>query len=176
MEEVRIYHSVWLMLLIGFTSLVLAVLSIIELLNHRVSGWIGLLFGLGGLTWLYRLMKERLAGHPFITITDESIIYSGCEIRFADVESFKLLTTYQGYFIANYIGIRYKKDVERQKMENANLVRRLVLKYRLAVSGMHTAIYVTGASIKAQKLCDLLNDRLSPSTRLKSRRASKTKE
>ena len=128
--------------------------------NHVIA-WIGIIFfGLGGLALLYWLLKERLTGQPFLTITDEGVVYSGgwkrYEIRFADVNSFVLLGGKQN----KIIGVHYKKGVERQKMEDASLIGRLARKFNLAVSGTQESISVSGVSIKAQELCDLLNDRL----------------
>ena len=111
-------------------------------------------------TLLYWLLKERLTGQPFLTITDEGVIYSGgwkqYEIRFADVNSFSLLGGRQN----KIIGIHFKDGVERQKMEDANIIGRLARRFNLAVSGTQESISLSGVSMKAQELCDLLNDRL----------------
>ena len=110
MEEIKIYHSVWRMLLISISCLAFAAIAVMMLhspqTNHMIA-WIGVVFfGLGGLSLLYWLLKERLTGQPFLTITDEGVIYSGgwkrYEIRFADVNSFSLLGGRQN----KIIGIR----------------------------------------------------------------------
>ena len=58
------------------------------------------------------------------------------------------------------IGIRFKKGVERQKMEDANIFGRLARKFNLAVSGTQESISLSGVPMKAQELCDILNERL----------------
>ena len=164
MEEIKIYHSVWRMLLISISCLAFAAIAVMMLhspqTNHMIA-WIGVVFfGLGGLSLLYWLLKERLTGQPFLTITDEGVIYSGgwkqYEIRFADVNSFSLLGGRQN----KIIGIHFKDGVERQKMEDANIIGRLARRFNLAVSGTQESISLSGVSMKAQELCDLLNDRL----------------
>jgi hypothetical protein len=169
MEEIKIYHSLWRMLLMGIGGLAFAVMIISILHSPRagnvIIGYIGIVFfGLGGLALIYWALKERLTGRPFLTITDEGIVCNGgwkqYEIRFADVNSFVLLGGRQN----KIIGIHYKKGVEHQKMENANLIGRLARKFNLAVSGTQESISVSGVSIKAQELCDLLNDRLKQLT------------
>ena len=157
------------MLLMGIGGLAFAVMIISILHSPRagnvIIGYIGIVFfGLGGLALIYWALKERLTGRPFLTITDEGIVCNGgwkqYEIRFADVNSFVLLGGRQN----KIIGIHYKKGVEHQKMEDANLIGRLARKFNLAVSGTQESISVSGVSIKAQELCDLLNDRLKQLT------------
>ena len=126
-----------------------------------IIGYIDIVFfGLGGLALIYWALKERLTGRPFLTITDEGIIYSGgwkqYEIHFADVNSFVL----QGGRQKKFIGIRFKEGVERQKMEDASLVGRLARKFNMAVSGTQESISLSGVPMKAQELCDILNERL----------------
>ena len=105
-------------------------------------------------------LKERLTGRPFLTITDEGIIYSGgwkqYDIRFADVNSFAMLGGRQN----KIIGIHYKMRVERQKMEDASFIGRLARKFNLTVSGTQESISLSGVPMKAHELCDLLNERL----------------
>ena len=165
MEEIRIYHSIWRMLLMGLVGLVFAALCVAILRSPRpgneILGWISIVFfGLGGLALLYWALKEKLTGQPFLTITDESIVYSGgwkqYVIHFADVDSFVLLGGRQN----KIIGIHYKMRVERQKMEDASFIGRLVRKFNKAVSGTQESISLTGVPMKAQELCDLLNERL----------------
>ncbi|MBO7378175.1 MAG: hypothetical protein J6U31_00265 [Bacteroidales bacterium] len=164
MEEIKIYHSVWRMLLMSIGCLAFAVNGCMLLQSPRTNHvivWIGIIFfGLGGIVLLYWLIKERLTGQPFLTITDDCIICNGgwkkYVIRFADVESFVLLSGRQN----NIIGIHYKKGVERQKMEEASFIGRLARKFNLEVSGTQESISVSGVSIKAQDLCNILNKRL----------------
>ncbi len=168
MEEIRIYHSFWRMLLMGIGCLLFATLCLLLLYkpsaNNPVNpliGWIGVVFfGFGGIALLYWLLKERLTGQAFLTITDSGIVYSGgwkqYEIRFADVKSFVLLGGRQ----SKLIGIHYKPGVECQKMEDASFIGRLARQFNLAVSSTQESISVTGVPITARELCDLLNERL----------------
>lgn len=165
MEGIRIYHSLWRMLFMGIGGLAFAVMIILILRSPRpgnvIIGYIGIVFfGLGGLALIYWTLKERLTGRPFLTITDEGIICNGgwkqYEIRFADVNSFVLLGGRQ----SKIIGIRFKKGVERQKMEDANIISRLARKFNLAVSGTQESISLSCVPMKAQELCDILNERL----------------
>jgi len=168
MGEIKIYHSVWRMLLCVIGCFLFAVLCLLILQNSRsinvfnyVIGWVGVIFfGLGGLALLYWLLKERLTGQPYLTITDEGIVYRGgwkeYEIRFADVHSFELLVGRR----SKLIGIRYKEGVEHQKIVDAGFAGRLARKFNLAVSNTQEAISVSGVSINAKVLCDLLNEKL----------------
>ena len=99
MEEIKIYHSLWRMLLMGIGGLAFAVMIILILRSLRpgnvIIGYAGIVFfGLGGLALIFWALKEKLSGRPFLTITDEVMIYNGgwkqYEIRFADVNSFVL--------------------------------------------------------------------------------------
>jgi hypothetical protein len=59
-----------------------------------------------------------------------------------------------------FVGIRFKEGVERQKMEDANIIGRLARKFNLAVSGTQESISLSGVPMKPQELCDILNKRL----------------
>lgn len=165
METVRIYHSMWRMLLLAVVSLAMAVGGYLMAINspkgfHIVVGWIGVVFfGLGGLYMLYGMLKERLTGKPFLTITDEAVIMEGMKqavIRFADVESFNVVKMGKQEFVA----VHYKPGVELKKMDEANGLDRSIRKLNRQLVNAQENISTTGTGMKAQELCDLLNERL----------------
>lgn len=165
METVRIYHSTWRMLLLAIVSLAMAVGGYLMAIHspkgfHVVVGWIGVVFfGLGGLYMLYGMLKERLTGKPFLTITDEAVIMEGMKhavIRFADVESFNVVKMEKQEFVA----VHYKPGVELKKMDEANGLDRSIRKLNLQLVNAQENISTTGTGMKAQELCDLLNERL----------------
>lgn len=165
METIKIYHSPWRMLLLVLASFAFAVAGFFMTIHspkgfHIVVGWIGVVFfGLGGLYMLYVTLKERLTGKPFLTITDEAIICEGMKqtvIRFADVKSFNVVKMRNQEFVA----IHYKPVVERQKMDKANVLDRSVRKLNRQLVNAQENISTTGTGMKAEVLCDLLNERL----------------
>lgn len=165
METVRIYHSTWRMLLLAIVSLAMAVGGYLMAIHspkgfHIVVGWIGVVFfGLGGLYMLYGMLKERLTGKPFLTITDEAIIMEGMKqavIRFADVESFNVVKMGKQEFVA----VHYKPGVELKKMDEANGLDRSIRKLNRQLVNAQENISTTGTDMKAQELCDLLNERM----------------
>lgn len=153
------------MLLLVLASFAIAVAGFFMTIHspkgfHIVVGWIGVVFfGLGGLYMLYVTLKERLTGKPFLTITDEAIICEGMKqtvIRFADVKSFNVVKMRNQEFVA----IHYKPVVERQKMDKANVLDRSVRKLNRQLVNAQENISTTGTGMKAEVLCDLLNERL----------------
>ncbi len=165
METVRIYHSMWRMLLLAIVSLAMAVGGYLMAFHspkgfHIVVGWISVVFfGLGGLYMLYGMLKERLTGKPFLTITDEAVIMEGMKqavIRFADVESFNVVKMGKQEFVA----VHYKPGVELKKMDEANGLDRSIRKLNLQLVNAQENISTTGTDMKAQELCDLLNERM----------------
>ena len=69
------------------------------------------------------MLKERLTGKPFLTITDEAVIMDGMKhavIHFADVESFNMVKMGKQEFVA----VHYKPDAELKKMDEANALDR----------------------------------------------------
>ena len=153
------------MLLLVLASFAIAVAGFFMTIHspkgfHIVVGWISVVFfGLGGLYMLYGTLKERLTGKPFLTITDEAIICEGMKqtvIRFADVKSFNVVKMRNQEFVA----IHYKPDVERQKMDEANVLDRSVRKLNRQLVNAQENISTTGTGMKAEVLCDLLNERL----------------
>lgn len=165
MEEIRIYHSPWRMLLLALGSLALVALSVL-MLNHPKNGfhvfvaWIGIaFFGLCGLYILYATFKERLTGKPFLTITDTCIISQGVKqtvINYADVESFEVVKMKDQKFVA----IHYKPNMELKKMDDAGTVGRSVRSLNRRLVNAQETISIVGTNLNAQDLCDLLNERL----------------
>lgn len=165
METIRIYHSTWRMLLLAIVSLAMAVGGYLMAIHSPkgfdiVVGWIGVLFfGLGGLYMLYGTLKERLTGKPFLTITDEAVIMEGMKqavIRFADVKSFNVVKMGKQEFVA----VHYKPGVELKKMDEANGLDRSIRKLNRQLVNAQENISTTGTGMKAQELCDLLNERM----------------
>ena len=162
MEEIRIYHSLWkngLLILICFAFAGLGVHSLI--VHPEKSGIVFclciLFFGLGGLFMLWLILRERITDKPYYVVTDESVtMNSGLkawEVRFDDVESFFLVGKMM-------IGIRYKKDREIQKMEDASCLGRIVRHFNQRIGGSQEHLYVSDMTMKPQELCDLLNKRV----------------
>lgn len=153
------------MLLLALASLAFAVAGFFMAIHstkvfHIVVGWIGVVFfGLGGLNMLFVMLKERLMGKPFLTITDEAIIKEWTKqtvIRFADVKSFNVVKVGRQKFIA----VHYKSGVERQKLDEANALDRSFRKQNRRLVGAQETISTTGIDMKVQELCNLLNERL----------------
>lgn len=167
METIRIYHSVWRMLLLILTSFAFVAASFFMLNDPKIEGgfyvvigWLGIVFfGLGGLLMLYAILKERLTDRPFMTITDEAIIMEGMKqsvIRFADVKSFEVVNMRNQKFVA----VHYKPNVEQQKMDEAGTIGRNIRSLNRRLVNAQETITTTGTGMKAEELCDLLNERL----------------
>ena len=74
-EEVRIYHSLWRMLLLILGCSVFVAIGIAMVRDPRMGpvnlamAWLGIVFfGLGGIALLFWLLTERLTRRPFLTI------------------------------------------------------------------------------------------------------------
>ena len=155
------------MLLLVLTSLAFAVANFFMAIHstkgfHIAVGWIGVMFfGLGGFYMLYGLLKERLTGKPFLTITDEAVIMDGMKhavIRFADVKSFNVVKMGRQEFVA----VHFKAGIERQKLDEANAIDRSIRKLNRMLVNVQENISTNCTGMKAQELCDLLNERLRP--------------
>lgn len=166
-ETVRIYHSTWRMLLLALASLAFAVAGFFMIIHstkgfHIVVGWISVVFfGLGGLYMLYGTLKERLTGKPFLTITDEAVIMEGIKqavILFADIESFNVVKMGRQEFVA----VHYKPGVEQQKLDESNVLDRNMRWLNRRLVNAQENISTTGTGMKAQELCDQLNERNLP--------------
>ena len=130
--------------------------------GQSFMAWAGILFfGGGGLFMLYLILRERICHKAYYIITDESILMdSGMkkwEVRFADVEEFYQLNVKS----SKMIGIKYKKEVELQKMNDASSAGRTFRKLNERLAGVQESLPADGLNIKPQELCDLLNMRLT---------------
>lgn len=161
MEEIRVYHSLWKTGILILVCFAFAALGLHTLIVHpEKSGfvfWLGLLFfGFGSIFMLWLILRERITGKPYYLVTDESVIMNSglkaWEIRFADVESF--------FLVGKMIGIRYNKDKEIQKMEDASVLGRLVRRFNQRIGDAQEHLYVSGMTMKPKELCDLLNERV----------------
>lgn len=110
---------------------------------------------------LFLILRERIGHKAYYIITDESVsVDSGMknwEVRFADVEEFYLINVAS----SKQIGIKYKKEVEFQKMNEASSTGRTIRKLNERIAGVQESLPADGLNIKPQELCDLLNMRLT---------------
>lgn len=164
MEEIRIYHSIWKN--IGFITIcfVFVATGILMLLRGEqlfIAWTCILLFGGGGLFFLFLILREIISHKAYYIITDESVLVdSGMkkwEVRFTDVEEFNLINVSS----SKQIGIKYKKEVEFQKMNDASSAVRTIRKFNESLVGVQESLPADGLNIKPQELCDLLNMRLT---------------
>jgi len=58
------------------------------------------------------------------------------------------------------IGVKYKKNIEAQRLDNAGQWGRAVRNFNVKLVGAQESIAADGLKIKPQALCDLLNERL----------------
>ena len=164
MREIRIYHSILKNIALMAGCFVFVAMGIFILMHGERSfiAWTGILFfGGGGLFVLFLIMRERISHKAYYIITDESVLMdSGMkkrEVRCADVEEFYLINVMS----SKQIGIKYKKDVEFQKMNDASNAGRIIRKMNESIAGVQESLPADGLNIKPQELCDLLNMRLT---------------
>ena len=165
MKEIKIYHSLWRMMLLILACILFVLGGIFILHMHRnvfhlVVGWGSILvFGCFGIVLLFSFLKERLFGQAHLTINDEELTYRRfrtIHVCFADVASFEV-REFNGH---DFIAINYKPDVERQKMQDASIFGYLFRSMNKRLIDAQESISVVGISIKADELCHLLNQRL----------------
>lgn len=110
---------------------------------------------------LFLILRERIGHKAYYIITDESVSedsgMKNWEVRFADVEEFYLVNVAS----SKQIGIKYKKEVEFQKMNGASSTGRTIRKLNERIAGVQESLPADGLNIKPQELCDLLNMRLT---------------
>ena len=120
-----------------------------------------LFFGICGLFFAFLMLRERINHKPYYIIADECVIIdSGMkkwEVPFADVEEFYLINVMS----TKQIGIRYKKEIELQKMNDASNVGRRIRKMNERIAGVQESLPADDLTIKPQQLCDLLNMKLT---------------
>lgn len=165
MEEIKIYSSLWRMMLLILACLLFVFAGIFILHMHRnmfhlVVGWVSILvFGCFGIILLFSFLKERLFGQAHLTINDEELTYRRfrtIHVRFADVASFEVREIGDNEFVA----INYKPDVERQMMQDASFFGYLLLSMNKRLIDALDSISVTDISMEANELCHILNERL----------------
>ena len=166
MNEIKIYHSVWKNAITILACLTIASLGIFAGLREGGLPWIvwaGIVFfAFGGLYMAYMVIKERIAHQPFLIITDESVRMNsgkGWEIEYADVDAFFMTKVWS----AKMIGITYRKEIEAQKMEEAESVGRAVRRFNTKIAGTPEAIPANDLTMKPKEILEILNERLMAS-------------
>ena len=162
MEEIKLYHKVWmalppLLILLGFTIVFL--ITITKGLNQRFWIWNWSLLLLSGGTFLWGLsvlIRERVLHIPPIIITEDKLIVGKKEYNFADIHHFDLIYFSQ----TTNIRIHYMPDVEAKKKSEAKGMERIGRKINRIIMGAEDCIQVANLTMTPEKLCNLLNKRL----------------
>ncbi|MBR0502045.1 MAG: hypothetical protein IJJ77_02245 [Paludibacteraceae bacterium] len=167
MDEIRIYQSHLRMILMTLGCFAFAASGLFFLyrrynISHydTIMLWLGVVFfGVGGLVLLYNTFRRILSAEPFMTITAERVTYHGIRsfvVNFADVKSFTLKKVNHQKLIA----IHYKPNVELHKMNESGVISRILRSFNKQAINAQEVLSTVGSNMKAQELCDLLNERL----------------
>ena len=171
MQEIKIHLSVWRTLLLTLVCAAFVAMAFMMIAHPSSSRWnpiflqvvgvIGILFsGLGLIVIPSMMIRERITGQAYITITDKSFIVRGSKAfitNFSDVEAFEIVEIGKQKFIS----IHYKPDVEIQKLEDASLLGRLTRRFNTNLTGAQEHLTTTGTNIKTEELFEILNERLN---------------
>ncbi|MBO7586040.1 MAG: hypothetical protein J6T13_02535 [Bacteroidales bacterium] len=168
MENVKIYHS------LGRGPVIAAICFIVAGLCELIAYGLGFLtltgsvrwtpsliglFGVGlGFSFLIPWWKEKNKKIPFLEVTDDKVVMNSLkswEIPFSEVEEFFFTD-----ITKQLIGIRYKENVEAQKLESAHSAGNAVRQMNKMLIGAQEGIPTYRLSMKPQPLLDLLNQRL----------------
>ena len=168
MENIKIYHS------LGRGPVIAAICFIVAGLCELIAYGLGFLtltgsvrwtpsliglFGVGlGFSFLIPWWKEKNKKIPFLEVTDDKVVMNSLkswEIPFSEVKEFFFTD-----ITKQLIGIRYKENVEAQKLENAHSAGNAARKMNKMLVGAQEEISTDRLSIKPQELFDLLNQRL----------------
>ena len=160
MEEIKLYHKVWmalppLLILLGLSIVVIVPLS----QGKGPLFWNCSLLLLSGGTFLWLLsvlIRERVLHIPPIIITEDKLIVGKKEYHFADIHHFDLIYFSQ----TTNIRIHYKPDVEAKKKSEAKGMDRIGRKINRIIMGAEDCIQVANLTMKPEQLCNLLNKRL----------------
>jgi len=170
-EEVRVYHSVWKNLMLGFLSLLIAGTAgfLLQDSNYRLDTvdelifWSGLiLFGASGIFIIISILYNKSQNRPLFIIYNDRIdcyvqIKSAyISIYYADVEQFRLVNLRSVKFIA----IDYKETPLANKMDSASVLMRRGLKFNRNVTGAIENLPADSLTMKANDILELLNNRL----------------
>lgn len=161
MEEIKIYRSMWKNVLVLIACVVFVVLSCVFFEeNPTIMILSMLLFGAGGILFLYTVIKDSITDKPYLLITDRKVTmynsFKEFDIFFADVDTFSA-TEIEG---GSYIVIKYKRSVAMAKFKDSNLILKIFRLLHIAFSGAQESIPASGLEIGSEELCALLNERL----------------
>ena len=160
MEEIKLYHKVWMALPPLLILLGLSIVAIIPLSQGKGPLFWNcfLLLPSGGffLWGLSVLIRERVLHKHAIIITDDKLIVGKKEYNFADIHHFDLAYISK----SDVIRIHYMPDVEAKKKSEAKGMDRIGRKINRIIMGAEDCIQVANLTVKPEKLCNLLNKRL----------------
>jgi hypothetical protein len=171
MQEIKIYHSVWRTLLLTLGCAAFVAMAFMMIAHPSSSRWnpiflqvvgvIGILFfGFGLIVIPSMMIRERITGQAYITISDKSFVVRGSKAfiaNFSDVEAFEIIEIGKQKFIS----VHYKPNVEIQKLEDASFLERLARRFNTNLTGAQEHLTTTGTNIKTEELFEILNERLN---------------
>lgn len=168
MDEIKLYHKVWTILLVLLLLLTLMIVPIIPLCQGKGSLlWNCILLMIPTpvfLLGLIVLFRERVLHIPPIIITEDRIIVNSVggikEYHFADIDRFRLFDFGELIISRVVITIHYIRSVETKKMDESKGLDRIYRKMNLALMNAQDSIQVTNLTMKPKQLCNLLNKRL----------------
>ncbi|MBR1379749.1 MAG: hypothetical protein IJ557_11555 [Bacteroidaceae bacterium] len=168
MDDIKLYHKVWTILLVLLVLLALMIIPIVPLCQGKGSllwNCILLLIPTPVFLWgLIVLFRERVLHIPPITITEDRIIVNSVggikEYHFADIDRFQHIDFNGFYTSSDVITIHYIRSVETKKMEESKGWDRIYRKMNLALMNAQDSIQVTNLTMKPKQLYHLLNKRL----------------
>ncbi len=171
MEEIRIYHSFWKTLPSAILVWIAFATMIHETDDLSVYNFFGLLFtslflfGFGALSllslyFLLMVLKERILGQPFMTVTDNCLIVKGLlkkkVINFSEVKFFKL---YLGSYGNSTLKVCYIPEIEHKKLDCISKLGRILCKSRRnRAERWDYSINTTLINTNMQELTILLNN------------------
>ena len=163
MENIKIYHSYGKSPIVAAICFIVAGLCNLILLilegSHNWISWLIVFLLLGfGLYQAYLYWKEKIKKTPFLEVADDKVTMNSAkswEISFSEVEEFFFTD-----ITKQLIGIRYKENVDAQKLENAHSAGNAVRQINKMLIGAQEGIPTYRLSMKPQELLDLLNQRL----------------
>ena len=159
MEEIKLYHKVWMALPPLLILLGLSIVAIIPLSQGKGPlFWNCFLLLLSGGFFLWGLsvlIRERVLHIPPIIITEDKLIVGKKEYHFAEIHHFDLAYLSK----SDVIRIHYMPDVEAKKKSEAKGMDRIGRKINRILMGAEDCIQVTNLTMKPEKLCNLLNKR-----------------
>ncbi len=165
--DIVIYYNYWKFIVLILISAVFTVCAVgiirsneFDLSSRIICGWVGAIFmGTATLFFLFEFLHRAICNIPVIAVYPDHVVYIPPFKKKLFIAYYQEIEHFEIYKIQSteLLSLHYKKHVIKEKEQNASDIKKWFLSFNYIFSGAIESIPAYQLTVKAGKLCDILN-------------------